>query len=136
MTDPGAPDRQAIERIVAALESAWNAGDGDAFAAPFADDADFVNIRAEHFRGRDTIAAGHTGIFRTIYAGSVNRYATEAMRLLRPDVALVHVRATLDCPTGPLQGRHTSLFSMVLVRDGAEWRIATFHNTLTPPPRS
>ena len=58
------------------------------------------------------------------------------MRLLRPEVALVHVQATLDCPTGPLQGRHTALFSMVLTRsaEGAGWRVDTFHNTLVPPP--
>ena len=56
-------DRAAVEKIVAHLEAGWNAMDGVAFAAPFAADADFVNIRAEHFRGRDTIAAGHAPSF-------------------------------------------------------------------------
>ena len=64
-------------RPVHSLEAAWNAGDGDAFAAPFAADADFVNVRAEHHRGRQAIAAGHTAIFRSIYAGSTNQYIVE-----------------------------------------------------------
>ena len=51
--------------------------DGPAFAAPFAVDADFVNIRGEHFRGRAAIGAGHAAIFQTIYAGSTNNYELE-----------------------------------------------------------
>jgi len=131
-------DRAGVEKIVRQLEAGWNALDGDAFAAPFADDADFVNIRAEYFRGRDVIAAGHAHIFRTVYAGSTNRYTLESARLLRPDVALAHVHAVLETPQGPLKGRHEARFSLVLTREPDGWEIAAFHNTLQPaqaPPR-
>jgi uncharacterized protein (TIGR02246 family) len=128
-----ASDANAIITLVASLESAWNAGDGAAFAAPFTDDAEFVNIRAEHHRGRAAIAAGHRAILATIYAGSSNHYTVETARLLKPDVALVHVLAVLDAPVGPMAGRNRALFSMVLLREGVEWRIASFHNTLQPP---
>ena len=129
-------DRAEIEGIVTKLESAWNAGDGPAFGEPFASDADFVNIRAEHFRGREAIANGHSAIFRTIYAGSSNRLTVDSLRLLRPGVALVHVTAVLDVPSGPLAGRHTALFSAVLTQGSSGWEIASFHNTLAPPARS
>lgn len=125
-------DRTAIADVVQKLEAAWNAGDGPAFAASMAPDADFVNVRAEHFRGREAIATGHAGIFRTIYAGSTNRYVLETARLLTPDIALVHVRATLDVPAGPLAGWHSALFSMVLRRGSSGWLIVSFHNTLAP----
>lgn len=132
-------DRATLEGIVGRLEAAWNAMDGDAFAAPFAGDADFVTIRGEHMRGRPAIAAGHTGIFRTIYAGSTNHYTVEAARLLRPEVALVHVHAVLDAPHGPLAGRHSARFSLVVTKDaGGAWEIAALHNTLEAaqgPPR-
>jgi uncharacterized protein (TIGR02246 family) len=127
-------DRAALERVVGPLEAAGNAMDGAAFAAPFAGAADFVNIRGEHFRGRPAIAAGHAAIFRTIYAGSTNRYAIEAARLLRPDVALVHVHSVLDAPHGPLAGRHRARFSLVLTNERAGWEIAAFHNTLEAAP--
>jgi uncharacterized protein (TIGR02246 family) len=127
-----AADRTAIEALVASLETAWNAGDGDAFAAPFTVDADFVNVRAEHHQGRAAVAAGHVAILRTIYAGSTNRYTVDKARLLHPDVALVHVHAVLDAPAGPFAGRNLALFSMVLVRVAAGWQIASFHNTLQP----
>jgi uncharacterized protein (TIGR02246 family) len=117
------------ERLVAKLQAAWNAMDGAAFAAPFAEDADFVNILGEHFRGREKVAAGHVGIFRTIYAGSTVDMKLERARLLRPDVALAHVHSILDVPQGLLAGRHVARFSMVLTRGSGGWEIAAFHNT-------
>jgi uncharacterized protein (TIGR02246 family) len=126
------------ERLVGVLQGAWNAMDGDAFAAPFAEDADFVNVLGEHFRGRKAVGVGHVGIFRTIYAGSTVMMKLERVRLLRPDVALAHVHSNLDVPQGPLAGRHVARFSMVLTRGADGWEIAAFHNTRmegtrTPP---
>jgi uncharacterized protein (TIGR02246 family) len=132
-TELPTPDRGALDKIVRDLEAAWNAGDGVAFAAPFAADADFVNIRGEHVRGRDTIAAGHAGIFRTIYAGSRNHYVVEHARLLRPEVMLARVHATLDAPHGPLAGRHHARFSLVLTKEPDGWEIVALHNTVEAP---
>ena len=123
-----------VERIVsdliAELENAWNAGDGSAFAQPFAQDADFVNIRGEHFRTRDAIAKGHQGIFNSIYKGSVVRYQVTGVRAIATGILLAHVKTTLKVPTGPLAGEHRSLFTVVLAQGEDAWRIAAFHNTL------
>jgi len=127
-------DRAALENIVRQLEAAWNGMDGSAFAAPFAADADFINIRGEHFRGQAAIAAGHAAIFRTIYARSTNHLTVEGARLLRPEVALVRVHSTLDAPQGPLAGRHEARFSLVLTKERGGWEIAALHNTLAPAP--
>lgn len=127
--DLAAADRRAVQGIVERMEAAWNAMDGSAFAAPFAEDADFVNIRGEHHRGRAAIAAGHVAVLASLYAGSTNRYTVDAVRLLRPDVALAHVRAELDAPRGPYAGRHVARMSVVLTRAGGEWEIAALHNT-------
>jgi uncharacterized protein (TIGR02246 family) len=123
-----------VAPVVRALQDAWNAADGAAFAAPFADDADFVNVHGLHARGRDVIAQGHEGIFRSIYAGSTVRYEIEGARLLRDGVALVHLHATLRVPAGPMAGEHEARPSMVLTRDGGAWRIASFHNTVIQAP--
>jgi uncharacterized protein (TIGR02246 family) len=127
-----AADRAAIDAIVERLESAWNAMDPEAFAAAFAEDADFVNLVAEHHRGRPAIVAGHRAIFRDFYADSTTQMTILAARMLRPGVALVHVHSALDAPRGPLAGRNTALFSMVLTKpekDSGAWEIAAFHNT-------
>ena len=134
--DLTADDRAGLENVVGQLEAAWNAMDGSAFAAPFASDADFVTIRGEHFRGRPAIAGGHAAIFRTIYAGSTNQCSIEGARLLRPEVALVHVHSMLDVPRGPLAGRHRARFSLVLTKEAGTWEIAALHNTLEAGPLS
>jgi uncharacterized protein (TIGR02246 family) len=133
-TDFAPGDRAALESIVGQLEAAWNAMDGVAFAAPCAGDADFVTIRGEHFCGRPAIAAGHAAIFRTIYAGSTVHLTVEGARLLRLEVALVHVHSLLDAPQGPLAGRHGARFSLVLTKEPGGWEIAALHNTLEARP--
>ena len=129
-------DRAALDLIVARLEAAWNAGDGEAFASPFAEDADFVTIRGEHFSGRTAIGAGHDAIFRTIYAGSANDMVVEAARPLGPQVALVRVYSRLEVPQGPLTGTHGARFTLVVSREQGGWRIASLHNTLEAVPAS
>ncbi|HET7462786.1 MAG TPA: SgcJ/EcaC family oxidoreductase [Longimicrobium sp.] len=137
MTDR-APDAAAahaeVAAIVQAMQDAWNAGDGAAFTAPFTDDADFVNVYGMHARGRDEIRRGHEFILKGPYAGSVNRYVLESVRLPRPDTALAHVRATLQVPAGPLAGEHQARYSMVLLHDGGRWQVTAFHNTFVREP--
>jgi len=138
ITNPSAPPRIADPRTVALdvlgrLEKAWNDADGEAFGNNYAPDASFVNIRGEHIVGRIAIATGHTGIFTTIYAGSVNRMnLTRATEISEGIVLAVSVN-TLDCPSGPLAGVHramsTSIISTTL--DGAGHpQILSSHNTL------
>lgn len=140
MTDTSTATTQGeIAAIVQSLQDAWNAADGAAFSGAFAEDADFVNVYGMHARGRDEIRRGHEFILKNHYAGSVNRYDLESARLLRPDVALAHVHATLRVPAGPMAGEQQARYSMVLTREDGGWQIASFHNTFisTPggPPR-
>jgi uncharacterized protein (TIGR02246 family) len=121
---------EIVSGLVSGLEKAWNAADGAAFARPFAEDADFVNIRGEHLRTREVIARGHQGIFDTIYKGSIVDYTVSAVRTIASGVMVAHVKAVLKAPTGPLAGEHPALFSIVLVRNQHAWEIAAFHNTL------
>ena len=126
-------DADAVETAAAILdrlETAWNVGDGEAFAAPYAADATFVNIRGEHHRGRDAVAGGHAAIFATIYADSTNRMEILDARFVADDVIVMTSRNTLDAPSGPLAGVHAAVSTSVLVRVGATWQIAVTHNTL------
>ena len=133
MTDEGA---EAVAReIVARLEQAWNAGDGAAFGAPFTADADFVDIRGDHHRGRDAIAHGHQAIFDSIYKGSTIHYEVTQTRELIGGVLLAHGTGRFQAPAGPLAGEHRATQSLVLVRGEEGWEIASFHNTLVAARR-
>jgi uncharacterized protein (TIGR02246 family) len=121
--------------LIGRLERAWNEADGRAFGEPFAPDADFVDIRGEHHRGREAIAAGHQAIFDSVYEGSSVGYELTGARGLSGGVILAHATAVLRAPSGPLAGEHNSMLSLVLVRGGGGWEIAAFHNTLVAPQR-
>ena len=125
--DPRVP----AKAFFAAIESAWNAADGERYGAQFADVTDFVNIRGEHHHGNGSyIGAAHQGIFDSIYRGSTVRYAVDAARRVAPNVVVAHATSTLDAPSGPLEGIHNSKMTVVLVEEGGTWQATAFHNTL------
>ena len=119
--------------LIERLQRAWNEADGQAFGEPFAPDADFVDIRGEHHRGQEAIAAGHQAIFDSIYEGSSVAYELRGARALSGEVILAHATADLSAPSGPLAGEHSSVLSLVLVGGGEGWKIASLHNTLVAP---
>lgn len=146
-----ANDEQFIHQIVRQLEAAWNAADSAAFAAPFAEDADFVNVMGEHHQGRANIEAGHRQMFDTIFKASRVTYTVEGIRSVRPDVAVAFVRARLssrlavaaDDPNRAsrigegMQEDHARP-TLVLAKDVGKWQIVAFQNTRIaqgPPDR-
>ena len=126
------PENVASE-LIGRLERAWNEADGRAFGEPFSADADFVDIRGEYHHGQEAIAAGHQAILDSIYKGSSTNYKLIQARELLDDVILAHAMGVLRAPSGPLAGEHSAVQSLVLVREGEEWKITGFHNTLVAP---
>ncbi len=122
--------REIADAAARRLQDAWNAADGEAFGAPFTDDAEFVDIRGHYHTGRETVARGHQAIFDTIYRGSAIAYEVASARQIAEGVILAHVRGTLDAPGGPLAGTHHALAALVLVSTREGWRVTSFHNTL------
>lgn len=119
-------EKFVIGHIVRQLETAWNAGSSSEFAAPFAADADFINILGAHYNGRGVIDAGHRLIFDTVYADSRNNFTVERLRFIRPDVAIVFVRAELRLRDGrTIHARPT----LVLAKDNERWHIVALQNT-------
>ncbi len=120
-------DEEAIKQIVRQLQDGWNAHDGKAFAAPFAEDADYVIVNGMKIKGREEIEKGHAGIFSTVYKESNNVATLKSVRFLRPDVAVAHVEWNLEVKPGGEKAK--AMNSLVLTRDGGKWSIAAFHNT-------
>lgn len=116
--------------LFAQLEAAWNRGDGLAFASVFTEDSDFVDVRGAHHHGAAEIGAGHQAIFAAIYAGAKVRYELESARRISAGTVLAIVGATLDAPTGPLQGINRSRITAVITDDAERGSITAFHNTL------
>jgi uncharacterized protein (TIGR02246 family) len=119
--------------VLGRLEAAWNDADGLAYGGAYSPDASFVNIRGEHVAGREAIGAGHDAILHTIHAGSRNEMALVRADRIAEGVVLAVSLNTLECPAGPLAGRHQAMSTSVITRAGhgdGRWQIISTHNTL------
>jgi uncharacterized protein (TIGR02246 family) len=123
-------DQQQAETLVKALEDAWNGGDGRRYAAPFADDADFVTVAGLHARGRQAIADNHDRIFSTIYKSSRVSMSVEQLRSIGSGLSLLHIGATLEIPGGPLAGTMQALMTTVVDNSDGQPAIVSLHNTI------
>lgn len=124
-----AQDEAAIRNLVTRLQDGWNAGDGKAFASPFAEDADYVIVNGTRIKGRTVIAEGHQRIFDTIYKNSHNTGTIQSIRFLRDDVAVVHVEWHLKRAENGVAREGKAQNSLVVMKDKGQWSIVTFHNT-------
>ena len=123
-----AADEAAARENVRQMEAGWNAKSGERFAAPFAEDADYVIVNGLHIRGRQHIAEGHQRIFDTIYKTTTLSLAVKQVRFLRADVAVVHVAAVLSGQAEPPHETAATI-TLLMTREAGAWRIAAFQNT-------
>ena len=121
-------DENAIRALIADIEAGWNQGSGSSFAAPFAEDADYVIVDGRQVQGREVIAQGHQYIFDTIYRGSVNQGNVRDVRFLRPDIAVAHVEWNLRLG-GESTRQSRAINTMVMEKTNGAWQIVAFHNS-------
>lgn len=124
-TQTAGGDDALLRENVRQLEAGWNAKSGAAFAKPFAEDADYVIINGMQIKGREAIAEGHQRIFDTIYKDSTLSLSVKQARMLRADVAVVHVSAHLKSA----QGAGDAVITLVMTKENGAWKIAAFQNT-------
>lgn len=124
-TQTAGGDDALLRENVRQLEAGWNSKSGAAFAKPFAEDADYVIINGSQIKGRETIAEGHQRIFDTIYKDSTLTLSVKQVRMLRADVAVVHVSGHLKST----QGAGDAVITLVMTKENGAWKIAAFQNT-------
>lgn len=124
-----ATEEQAIQQVLTQLESAWNAGDSETYAALFAEDATFIQIYGGQLDGRHAIEASHRIIFDTIYKGSQARFTAQSIRVIRPGVAVVFSRAHLKYYQGDKPLEMDTRPTFIMSKEPAGWQIVAFQNT-------
>jgi uncharacterized protein (TIGR02246 family) len=129
-------EEAAIRTVIAATTEAFSRHDARAWSRLCTPDARLVTVRGESMQGREAIEKGLAAIFATRGRGVTLETLDVAVRFIRPDVALAHVTNRLSGladANGQPQPPHTELSIRVFVKDGGEWRIAAFHNTIVRP---
>lgn len=126
-------DDTQIRQLVSSLQDGWTKKDGNLFASPFAETADYVVINGMQLKGRKEIASSHQMIFNTFYKETNITTTVKTIRYLRPDIALVHVSGTM---TGTSNGQPVdtkALISLVVEKTASGWQIVAFQNTGVQP---
>lgn len=119
-----AADEATIRSFPHSMIAAWNRGDAMAFAAPFADDATFIAFEGTALTGREAIVDFHQPLFDTQLKGTRLEGDVKLVRLLGPNVAVMHARCGVI-----LAGRQRTIASresmqlFVCTRHAREWRV-------------
>lgn len=128
-----------IQAVVAEVEAAWNLHDMHRFAACFAEDADFVNVRGAWWRGRAEIEERHAASHASRFRQSRMALQLAETREIGPGVAVAHIRWTMDGheASGPRQTTDTrrGISTWTLRERGGSVEIAAAHNTDTLDPQ-
>ncbi|MFD8786487.1 TIGR02391 family protein [Kitasatospora sp. NPDC059599] len=126
-------DDSTIRALWQAMERAWTAGDGNAFAAVFAEECDFTTVRGDSTPGRTGIARGHERLFRSAYRSSRLTTAVRGIRYLRPDLATVTAESRIVALDGAALADTHALAVVERTTASGEriWQIVTFH-TMVP----
>jgi uncharacterized protein (TIGR02246 family) len=129
-----------IEALETAWSAAWEAKDAAAFAANYAEDAEFINPIGGILAGRAAIGAQHTLLFNGPFAQSTQTVEVRRIEFLTGSIAIVFLDMTFSGfaglpgglqPTEPgvLRGRLT----WVVMKNGGEWQIVSQQMTPFPP---
>ena len=136
-TNDKSTDEKALRDLFQQMQDGWNRGDGQAFAAPFTDDADFIVWNGRYLKGRQAIATGHQQIFETFYRGSRLEGSIKSIRFLSDDIALLHLHGRPQMPDQTLpEPEQYSIQTLIGIRQDDGWRFTAFQNTLIQQERS
>jgi uncharacterized protein (TIGR02246 family) len=128
------PDAGEVRALYSRLMDGWNRGSADAFAAPFADECDFIAFDGVRFRSREELVRFHQPLFETHLKGTRLVGNVTDVRFLEPHIAVMHARGG-TVPRGkslPARERD-SIQTLVAVEYDRKWRLVAFQNTRVRP---
>jgi uncharacterized protein (TIGR02246 family) len=128
-----ANDEAALKALFTQFLDGWNAGRGEAFAAPFTEIIDFIGFDGTYFTDRTELAEFHQTLFDKWLKGS-RLVGDMTVRFLTPDAALLvaHGGTIMRGKSKPSPVRD-SIQTLTAVRTPDGWRLASFQNTRLRP---
>lgn len=126
------PDRTAVERIVIALQEAWNRHSAEEFAALFDPDGEYGAADGVVWRGRQKMHSALEALFDAESKESTATIADCEIKMLRPDFAVV--RANWEITGDARRGERTSTRMLLVLKEThGDWLIISAQNTEVPP---
>src|SRR5262245_54738886 len=135
-------DEEAVRVSVNRFAEAWNRHDMDALGAQFTEDADFVNVIGELWKGRKEIRMRHAYVHGALPREAVPEAAPAAygifksstfqfdridVRMVRPNLAIAHGAWTMRGDARIAERR--GMMTFTIIRDGDNWLYEAVQNT-------
>ena len=126
--------QQDIESVFSQMAELWNRHDTRAYAALWAEDADFVNVIGMHRHGRKELLAELDYLHAGRFKNTDIRIERHTVKLLTPELALAHVWWEMNGDPGmpgfPTEnGRRCGIFTHVINLTPEGWRFIASQNT-------
>jgi uncharacterized protein (TIGR02246 family) len=122
-------DRQAVLDVLARLYRAWEAGDAEAFAADYTEDASVIQPGV-YEKDRDEIRTNIAAAFAGPLSGSRVAGRPVNVRFVTSDTAIVVSEDGIIFPgQDAVANERLVRATWVLVRRDGGWHIASYHNS-------
>jgi uncharacterized protein (TIGR02246 family) len=119
-----AGDEAQVRELYEQLMNGWNRGDGEAFAAAFAQDGDLIGFDGTHLKGIDEIVSFHQPLFEKWLKGTRLVGEVTSIKFLSPDVALMHaIGSTVMRGKSQPSPERDSIQTLVAAQRDGEWRL-------------
>jgi uncharacterized protein (TIGR02246 family) len=123
-------DEAAIRKLYQQMIYGWNAGRGDAFAAPYTDDSDFIGFDGTYMKGRQEVASFHQMLFDKFLRGSRIIGKIRSIRFVTMDVAImIAVGGTVMAGQSDIETERNSIHTIVAVKCDSNWYFTAFQNS-------
>jgi uncharacterized protein (TIGR02246 family) len=110
-------DGTAIRTLYQQTIDGWNTGSGDAFAAPYTDDSDFVGFDGTYLKGRQQIASFHQMLFDKFLKGSCLIGKIRSIRFVTNYIAImIAVGGTVMAGQSDIEPERNSIHAIVAVK--------------------
>jgi uncharacterized protein (TIGR02246 family) len=124
--------KEKIGALVLRHQELWNSHDAQGLTALFTETADLVNVVGKHRRGSAEIYEEYHGLQQSIMKNSVIKMLSWNMKLLRPDVAVVHANWEMTgvqkMPGWNVPDVRHGVITYVAVEQSGQWKFEAFAN--------
>ncbi|MFL5894919.1 MAG: SgcJ/EcaC family oxidoreductase [Thermoleophilaceae bacterium] len=119
----------AIRALYRQIVDGWNSHNGDAFAAPFADDGEMIGFDGSRVSGRDRIAAELGRIFAD-HETAPYIVKVRGVRALGADAAVLEAAAgMIPAGSSDIEPSRNAWQTLVAERRGGDWQVVLFQTT-------
>ena len=132
-----ANDEDAVRKVIASFDEAFNRHDAESVSALYTDDAEFINVAGMWWRGRAEIRRGTAFVLANIFQNTTIQTDSVSVRFPTPDTAIAiitsHTVGGFVLPDGTHVSSTNNRLSYFMVKREGHWLITSGQNTEIRP---